>query len=123
MPPARTTNHDPQTAAAPQDQGSGCLSGFILPPLAVIVISALLASFAWSSDALASSPAMPTLFSSTQTSIPLFTETPPALPSNTPVSVEIIETAIIPPTDAPPTIAVAEVRIVPLTELQGEAQA
>lgn len=35
-----------QTAAAGQTQGSGCLSGFVLPPLAVLVISAGLALMA-----------------------------------------------------------------------------
>jgi soluble lytic murein transglycosylase-like protein len=35
-----------QTAVAPQDQGSGCLSGFTIVPLAVIFISAILGSFA-----------------------------------------------------------------------------
>lgn len=46
MSPARTTIRDRQTAATPQDQGSGCLSGFILPPLSVIIISAFLAFIA-----------------------------------------------------------------------------
>jgi len=37
--------------AAPQeDDGGGCLSGFMLVPLAVILISALLASFAWKTN-------------------------------------------------------------------------
>jgi soluble lytic murein transglycosylase-like protein len=35
-----------QTAAAEQKQGSGCLSGFMLPPLAVLLISAVLALMA-----------------------------------------------------------------------------
>lgn len=35
-----------QTAAAEQTQGSGCLSGFMLPPLAVLLISAVLALMA-----------------------------------------------------------------------------
>jgi soluble lytic murein transglycosylase-like protein len=37
----------PQTAAASQEQGSGCLSGFTIMPLAVIFISAVLGSLAW----------------------------------------------------------------------------
>ena len=49
---ARTQNHHdlrevnphPQTAAAPED-GSGCLSGFMIPPLAVLLVSCLLAAF------------------------------------------------------------------------------
>src|SRR5688572_23155753 len=120
MPPARSTTHDPGTAAAPQDQGSGCLSGFILPPLAVIVISAVLASFAWSSDALASSPAQPILLPFTQTPIPLYTETPAAPPSNTPALAGITETAIMPPMETPTTIAVAEARIVEPAEMVAE---
>jgi soluble lytic murein transglycosylase-like protein len=43
---ARPTTTYRQTAVAPQDQGSGCLSGFTIVPLAVIFISAILGSFA-----------------------------------------------------------------------------
>ncbi len=50
MPRARPENVDWQTAADPQEQGSGCLSGFTIIPLAVILISALLASFAWQTN-------------------------------------------------------------------------
>jgi soluble lytic murein transglycosylase-like protein len=39
-----------QTAASPQEQGSGCLSGFTIVPLSVIIISAFLASFAWKTN-------------------------------------------------------------------------
>ena len=46
MPRARPTNLYRQTAATPQEEGSGCLSGFALVPLTVIFISALLGSFA-----------------------------------------------------------------------------
>jgi len=46
MPRARPEIYK-QTAADPQDQGSGCLPGFTIVPLAVILISVLLASFAW----------------------------------------------------------------------------
>lgn len=42
---ARPTKTFRQTAATPQEQGSGCLS-FTIPPLAVIIVSALLGSFA-----------------------------------------------------------------------------
>jgi soluble lytic murein transglycosylase-like protein len=45
MPRAHPSQEFRQTAAA-QQQGSGCLSGFILPPLSVVIVSALLASFA-----------------------------------------------------------------------------
>ncbi|MBI5294737.1 MAG: transglycosylase SLT domain-containing protein [Chloroflexi bacterium] len=47
MPRARSrTIEEFQTSAAPQDQGSGCLSGFLIPPLAVLMVSLLLAAFA-----------------------------------------------------------------------------
>jgi soluble lytic murein transglycosylase-like protein len=44
---ARPDDIDWQTAAAQQEEGSGCLSGFMLIPVVVILISALLGSFAW----------------------------------------------------------------------------
>jgi hypothetical protein len=49
MPRARPTKvyRHASRAAAPQEQGCGCFSGFTVVPLAVIFISALLASFAW----------------------------------------------------------------------------
>ncbi|MBL8099557.1 MAG: transglycosylase SLT domain-containing protein [Anaerolineales bacterium] len=47
MPRARTTKEYESTAATPHDEGSGCLSGFAIIPLAVIVISILLSSVAW----------------------------------------------------------------------------
>ena len=47
MPRARSTKKYRQTAATPQYDGSGCLSGFTIVPLTVIFISALLASVAW----------------------------------------------------------------------------
>jgi soluble lytic murein transglycosylase-like protein len=50
MPRARLKNENWQTAADPQEEGSGCLSGFTIIPLAVIFISALLASFAWKTN-------------------------------------------------------------------------
>ena len=50
MPRARPEKEYWQTAATPQDQGSGCLSGFTVVPLAVIFISVLLASIAWKSN-------------------------------------------------------------------------
>ena len=47
MPRARTSNNNRQTAASLQEeQGSGCLSGFTIIPLSVILISYLLASLA-----------------------------------------------------------------------------
>jgi soluble lytic murein transglycosylase-like protein len=50
MPRARPANVYRQTAATPQEEGSGCLSGFTIIPLAVILISAFLASFAWKTN-------------------------------------------------------------------------
>jgi soluble lytic murein transglycosylase-like protein len=51
MPRARPVNVYRQTAATPQqEEGSGCLSGFTIVPLAVVLISALLASFAWKTN-------------------------------------------------------------------------
>jgi len=50
MPRARSTKAYRQTAATPQEHGSGCLSGFTIVPLAVIFISALLGSFALKTD-------------------------------------------------------------------------
>ncbi len=46
MPRARSTKAYRQTAATPQEQGGGCLSGFTIVPLAVILISAFLGSLA-----------------------------------------------------------------------------
>ena len=49
---ARNNLDDWQTAAASEEtQGSGCLSGFIIPPLMVLIVGSLLAIFAFSSSA------------------------------------------------------------------------
>ena len=48
---ARSNQDDWQTAAAPESQGSGCLSGFIIPPLMVLIIGSLMAFFAITSSA------------------------------------------------------------------------
>lgn len=56
MPRARTTQTDWQTAATQYDEGSGCLSGFALVPLTVILISAFLAAFAWQAEPLPPAP-------------------------------------------------------------------
>ena len=49
MPRART--NDRQTATFPYEQGgSGCLSDFLLVPFAVIIVSAVLAAFAWNQN-------------------------------------------------------------------------
>ena len=51
MPRARSNKTYPQAAApAYEEQGSGCLSGFAIVPLAVIIISAALASLAWKTN-------------------------------------------------------------------------
>lgn len=52
MPRARSTKvYRHATRAAPEyEQGSGCLSDFLLVPLAVILVSAVLASFAWNQN-------------------------------------------------------------------------
>jgi len=52
MPRARPENIDwhASRAATQLEEGSGCLSGFMIVPLAVILISALLASFAWKTN-------------------------------------------------------------------------
>jgi soluble lytic murein transglycosylase-like protein len=44
---ARSNQDDWQTAAALESQGSGCLSGFIIPPLMVLLVGSLLAFFAF----------------------------------------------------------------------------
>ncbi len=50
---ARTTTDLRQTAATPQyEEGGGCLSGFAIVPLAVLLTSALLASIAWNASPL-----------------------------------------------------------------------
>ena len=46
MPRARSTKTYNQTAAIPQDTGSGCFSGFMLVPITVIFISVLLGALA-----------------------------------------------------------------------------
>jgi soluble lytic murein transglycosylase-like protein len=46
---ARPEDIDFQTAAAQQEEGSGCF-GFMFVPLIVILVSALLGSFAWMTD-------------------------------------------------------------------------
>jgi soluble lytic murein transglycosylase-like protein len=51
MPRARLTKHYRQTAATQQEQGSGCLSGFILPPLVVVVFTSLFGLFIWNRPA------------------------------------------------------------------------
>ncbi len=48
---ARSTKNYQQTAVSPEEeQGIGCLSGFMIVPLTVIFISTLLGSFAWKTN-------------------------------------------------------------------------
>ena len=63
MPRARTWTNQPGTAAAPQDQGSGCSFNFLLPPLFVILISTLLATAAWKTNPIAKPSFMPSIIS------------------------------------------------------------
>jgi len=118
MPRAR----DPfrQTAAAPQGQGSGCLFPFAyIPPLAVIVISAVLAAFAWRNDVLASPDSSTYQMSLPATQTGESTVTTPFPPeAGTPA----VDPLAAPP-EVSPTMAVAEARIVPLSELNLQAQA
>jgi len=63
MPRARTPQDYWQTAAASESEGSGCLSGYVLPPLAVLFVSLLLTVFAMHSPVQAirmPSPVAPT---------------------------------------------------------------
>ncbi|MBI5823603.1 MAG: lytic transglycosylase domain-containing protein [Chloroflexi bacterium] len=61
MPRARSTKKYQQTTAPSyEEQGSGCLSGFTLVPLAVIFISAVLASLAWKTNPIATNQILET---------------------------------------------------------------
>lgn len=51
MPRARYNHDDRQTAAAYGSQGSGCLSGFLIPPFVVLLVGSLLAFFAFTTPA------------------------------------------------------------------------
>ena len=76
MPRARTTKTYSQTAATLHDEGSGCLSGFIIVPLAVILVSALLASFALQTIPTSASPIVLDVLpeSTSQSLSPIFRE-------------------------------------------------
>ena len=66
MPRARSQKTYPQAAApAYEEQGSGCLSGFAIVPLAVIFISAALASLAWKTT-----PIVANQFIETESTVP-----------------------------------------------------
>ena len=73
MPRARSSyTSDWQTAAS--SQGSGCLSGFLIPPLAVLLVGVLLAFFVKGLNIPVQAAALP------QTAIEPATENSPALP-------------------------------------------
>jgi hypothetical protein len=78
MPRARSTETTRQTAVSPYEPGSGCLSGFTVIPLTVIIISSVLGSLA-----MKTTPAM---------NLPITVATIPSVPSTT-----------IPPTNIPNT--------------------
>ena len=63
MPRARTWLNDAGTAAASQDQGSGCSLNFLLPPLTVILISTFLATVAWKASPITRPPLRPSIIS------------------------------------------------------------
>lgn len=46
MPRARSRNQEPRQTTAAYENGSGCFSGYLLPPLAVLLIACLLTAFA-----------------------------------------------------------------------------
>ncbi len=56
MPRSRTTEPNWETAAPEYDQGSGCFSVFLLPPLMVIIATAIFTYFVWDKPPHANSP-------------------------------------------------------------------
>lgn len=56
MPPRHSQHSNWETAVSEHEAGSGCFSAYMLPPLAVIVVSALLAYFVWDRDPQANLP-------------------------------------------------------------------
>ena len=88
MPRART---DPsqQTAAAYRSEGSGCFSAYLLPPLAVIFVGALLALFAFN-----------------MTPRDLHAQAAPATPINDPLLDTAVDAALPGPTPVPGTASV-----------------
>ena len=105
-----------ETAAAEQKQGSGCLSGFMLPPLAVLLISAVLALMALrqpvSASALApQDPQIPLPTTQPTQAVPVVTDgrgQPASVPSNLPPEVAQVYDGsgqLVVPTSLPPEIA------------------
>ena len=84
-----------QTAAAEQKQGSGCLSGFVIPPLAVLLISGFLALTALKNPAPASALAP-------------WTDTPPQQVQNFPTPIpQVVDGSgqLVVPSSMPPEVA------------------
>lgn len=94
MPRARSTENTPQTVATPYEQGSGCLSGFTVIPLTVIVISSVLASFAMKINPVLpnnNTPA-PVILPATPTSMPQ-----EVIPTQQPVDLVSVLSAVLVP--------------------------
>lgn len=79
MPRARSTETTRQTAVSPYEPGSGCLSGFTVIPLTVIIVSSLLGSLAMKTNPVM----MPTV---PVAAIPS-TSIPTNIPSNNPAEI------------------------------------
>ena len=74
MPRARTTNQDDWQTAADQQQGSGCLSLYSLPILAVALITCLLAALSFNAPIPTFAQAANTATSSSSSLSPIFTQ-------------------------------------------------
>lgn len=88
MPRART-NPQPKAAAFPS-QGSGCFSGYVLPPLAVIIVGTLLALF---------------VFNATPQDLTVQAAAAPASTNQSPILDAAVQAFVAPgPTETSPTI-------------------
>jgi hypothetical protein len=87
MPRARSTETTRQTAVSPYEEGNGCLSGFTVIPLTVIIVSSLLGSLAMQTNPVMTIPAVPVIATIPSTSIPT------SIPSDSlsEITAEIIE--------------------------------
>jgi soluble lytic murein transglycosylase-like protein len=128
---SRARSNSPSTAAAFESQGSGCFSGYILPPLAVIVVGALLALFAFSltprdlnaQAAAPGTPAQSPLLDAAVQAIPPAPITAPADPSASASSGSASADQIAGPPPAPQsplqlTFPDASVQVAPSTSTQ-----
>ncbi len=93
MPRARSLQDYRQTAAASEIEGSGCLSGYVLPPLAVLFVSVLLTIFAMHT------PVQAIRISPTDTAPP--SADAPAPPSPTPFQPQPLFIRQLPATSVP----------------------